>query len=292
MSGLLTSEDIIQAKGKIYELSQKDSFPEVFAALGKGISLPRNHALSKFKLTLAKQGHILINSRVRDKDNPTNPKQLIPLHIKPTVTKLLVKTLHYVYSHAGISALASILATTFHIPNLRNLLKLVSRTCPACQRAYAKPLSQSMGMLPACRTTPAPPFDRTGVDFAGPFLVHQGYTRKPSYVKTYAAIFVCMATKAVHFELVSSLSAEDFLATFRRFIARRGCPSHVFSDNGTNFVGAREEIRELQQLHESKRTREAITNLATSQGICWHHTPPRAPHFGGLWEAAVTYITI
>ena len=144
-----------------------------------------------------------------------------------------------------------------------------------------------MGMLPASRTTPAPPFHRTGVDFAGPFVIRQGHTRRPVLIKTYAAVFTCLTTKAVHLDLCSSLSTEDFMATLRRFTARRGCPAEIYSDNETNFLGAREEIRELQKFTESKKTKEAITNFTTSNQIQWHHIPPRAPHFGGLWEAAV-----
>ncbi len=185
------------------------------------------------------------------------------------------------YSHAGISALHSILVTTFFIPNLRNLLKLISRQCPSCQRAHARPLNYLMGMLPASRTTPAPLFDRTGVDFAGPFVLRQGYTRKPVLVKTYAAVFVCMVTKADHFELCASLLTEDFMATLRRFVARRGCPSHLFSDNGTNFLGAQEEIRELQKLTESEETTHAVSTFTQSHGISWHFIPHRWTLGGG-----------
>ncbi len=183
--------------------------------------------------------------------------------------------------------MASILAHSYWIPGLRNLLKLVSRTCVVCQRAYAKPLSSLMGMLPSSRTTPAPPFYRTGVDFAGPFHIKVGHIRKPSLVKTYAVVFVCMTTKAVHLDLCASLSSKEFRATLDRLIARRGCPADIFSDNGTNFHGAREEIREIQKLSESSEVKQVITHFSTSNQIRWHHIPPRAPHFGGLWEAAV-----
>ncbi len=259
----------------------------MFLALQRATRLPKSHALSKSTVVLSRYGHLLVNSRVRDPHSPTSPRQLTPLNAKSMLTKLLVRTLHITYSHAGISALASILSSSFYIPNLRNLLKLISRSCSSCQRAYALPLQQRMGMLPSYRTTPAPPFDNTGVDFAGPFVIRQGYTRKPTLIKTYAAVFVCMCTKAVHLELCTSLSTDDFLATLQRFVARRGCPSHIYSDNGTNFLGAREEIRELQKLTESVSTRQAVFNFANSNAIEWHNIHPRAPHFGGLWEAAV-----
>ncbi len=153
------------------------------------------------------------------------------------------------------------------------VILLISKSCPMCQRAYAQPLQHQMGLLPPSRTTPAPPFDKTGVDFAGPFVIRQGHTQKPIYVKTYACLFVCPSTKAIHIELCSSLSTNDFLATLRRFIANRGRTFHMFSDNGTNFVGAREEIREIQAM---------MTTNTSQNNIRWHHIPPRAPHFGGL----------
>ncbi len=93
--------------------------------------------------------------------------------------------------------------------------------------------------------------------------------------------------KAVHFDLCSSLSTKEFMAALSRFVSRRGCPAEIFSDNGTNFHGAREEIREIQRFSESRKTQEAISQFTTKNEIHWHHIPPRAPHFGGLWEAAV-----
>ena len=186
----------------------------------------------------------------------------------------------------------SILCHTYLIPALRNLLKLVSCTCVVCQRAYAQPLAHSMDMLPSSRTTPAPLFSRTGIDFAGPFHIKKGHTRRPVILNTYAVVLVCLTTKAVHFDLCASLSTEDFLAVLRRFVARRGCPQEIFSDNGTNFSGAREEIRALHKLAESEQHLQAISNFAITHIIKWSHIPPRAPHFGGLWEAAVRAMKI
>ncbi len=284
---LLDYDEVVASKHLIYKLSQQEFFPEVFLAIQQSKNLPRGHTLSKFIVTLLPHGHLLVCSRVRDPEAPTSPMKLTVLSPKSKLTKLLVTTLHRTYQHAGITAMSSILANSYYIPSLRNLLKLISRTCVSCQRAYARPLQHIMGMLPSSRTTPAPPFHRTGVDFSGPFLLRLGRTHKPSYVKTYAVVFVCLTTKAIHLDLCSSLSTEDFLASLHRFISRRGCPAEIYSDNGTNFQGAREEIRELQKFSRSKKTSEAIQQFSTHNQINWHHIPPRAPHFGGLWEAAV-----
>lgn len=284
---LLTTQEVKDAKETLFRMSQEEFFADVFETIKKKTNLPKGHQLARANLCMSKNGHILINSRVRNPTSPKEPKQLVLLSAKSELTRLLIRSLHTTYSHAGISAMTSILGETYYIPNLRNLLKIISKSCPSCQRAYAKPLCMKMGMLPSTRTTPAPPFDNTGVDFAGPFLLRQGYTRKPVYIKTYAVVFVCLCTKAIHLDICSSLSTIDFLACLRRFVARRGCPSHIFSDNGTNFIGAREEIRELQSLTESGETKKAVIKFASEQSIQWHHIPPRAPHFGGLWEAGV-----
>ncbi len=181
----------------------------------------------------------------------------------------------------------SLLANDYYIPKLRNHLKQLSRICVTCQRAYAQPTSQKMGALPPARTTPAPPFNRVGVDFAGPFLITRGNPRKPTRVKVYAVVFVCLVTRAIHLELCGDLTTEAFIACLRRFCARRGSPSHVYSDNGTNLVGTKNEIEELQQTLFSRGTRDAISNFSTKQQLQWHLSPPRAPHFGGIWEAGV-----
>ena len=143
-----------------------------------------------------------------------------------------------------------------------------------------------MGQLPTIRTTPSPPFSRVGVDFAGPFVVIRGNPRRPTRIKTYASIFVCMSTRAVHLELCSDLT-EAFIACLRRFCGRRGCPSHIYSDNGTNFVGTKNELEEVQQLLTSTSAKNSINAFTAKNRIQWHLTPPRTPHFGGLWEAGV-----
>lgn len=106
-------------------------------------------------------------------------------------------------------------------------------------------------------------------------------------MKAYVALFVCMCTKAVHLELVTDLSTERFLQAFRRFIARRGRSTDVYSDNGTNFVGARNQLKPLFELLNNPNHRKDMADESAKEGINWHFNPPSAPHFGGLWEAAV-----
>ena len=144
-----------------------------------------------------------------------------------------------------------------------------------------------MGLLPTERLRPTPPFTVTGIDYAGPLMCKRGNPRKPTIVKTYACLFVCFSTKAIHIELVSDLTSDAFLAALTRFTGRRGCPTTLFSDNGTNFVGANRQLQDLQKLLTSKTTQDQILNFTNAHRIEWRFSPSRSPHFGGLWESNI-----
>ena len=137
------------------------------------------------------------------------------------------------------------------------------------------------------RVTPDLVFENVGVDYAGPLYVKYGSVRKPTVLKAYVSVFVSLSVKAVHLELVSDLTAESFIATLRRFIARRGHPSMIWSDNGTNFVGANRELKELCDFLEQQQVQGLISDFCTSRRIVWKFILERSPHLGGLWEAAV-----
>ncbi|XP_065724446.1 uncharacterized protein [Drosophila suzukii] len=110
--------------------------------------------------------------------------------------------------------------------------------------------------------------------------------RGKSPSKAYIAVFVCFVIKVIHIELVSSLSTDSFLSALKRFIARRGRPSDVFFDNATYFTGAKNKLEALKEFLFKKETIEK-TNHNNNEFINFHFIPPRAPHFGGIWESAV-----
>lgn len=138
----------------------------------------------------------------------------------------------------------------------------------------------------ADRVTPKHPFLVTGVDFAGPIttLVNRGRGRKTN--KSYVSLFVCFATKAMHIEVVSDLSSASFIAALRRFVGRRGCPQRIYSDNATNFVGAKNELNEMYHMIR-EREQEISDEFCIPNTIEWKFIPPSSPHMGGLWEAGV-----
>ena len=139
-----------------------------------------------------------------------------------------------------------------------------------------------MGDLPAERLAMfSPPFYRTAVDYFGSIEVGYGQNRT---TKRYGALFIFLTTRAVHLEVATSLSTEDFLMTLRRFLALYRTPASINSDNGTNFLGAEKELlREVKTL--SKET--SLHNWTNKEGVTWNFQPPRAPHFGGAHESLV-----
>ena len=118
------------------------------------------------------------------------------------------------------------------------------------------------------------PFAQTAVYFRGPFDTIQG--RRSRRQKRYLRLFTCLATRAVHLEMAFLLDTDSFLNAFYRIVNRRGLPREMLSDNGTNFVAAERELRELvEALDQSK-----IAQSTANKGIMWHFNPPLAPHFG------------
>ena len=121
-----------------------------------------------------------------------------------------------------------------------------------------------MGQLPSARVLPTFANDRVSVDYAGPFTLKVGSTRKPTYRKAYKVIFICLVTEACHTELVSDLSAEAFLAALCRFVSRRGKPTQIWSDNATCFQRTDKDLKELYRLLQRSDIKESIMNFCTS----------------------------
>ncbi|XP_068994030.1 uncharacterized protein [Neodiprion pinetum] len=139
-----------------------------------------------------------------------------------------------------------------------------------------------MADLPKSRVDNAPPFYHTGVDYFGPILAKEKKHRNRSSIKVYGCVLICMSTKAIHVEIASDLSTDAFIAASRRFVSRRGIPGHIYSDNGTNFVGANSQLREFYAVRESDDFHSQLYELTSTRKIEWHFNPPLSPHFGGI----------
>lgn len=138
-----------------------------------------------------------------------------------------------------------------------------------------------MGDLPTSRVQLHRSFLQVVLDYGGPFTIKECRRRNAKTTKVYLALFICMAVKAVHIEIVTDLTSDAFLAALDRFVARREIPSNLYFDCGTSYIGA---ARKLKSLFHDVTIQNQISNHVTCN---WHFNPPVPPHFGGLWEATI-----
>jgi len=206
---------------------------------------------------------------------------ILPNH---QISDLLIAQAYKAALYGGTQLTLRILRQNYWIIAARSSVKSYIHACVTCVRERARTSQQLMGNLPNPRVTPSAPFTHTGVDYAGPMHIIPTVGRGQKSKKYYVIVFVCFATKAVHLEYADDYATSGFLAAFKRFTSRRGLPSDLYSDNGTNFQGADRELSvAFQRLIADPKVKDAIAN----DNINWHFIPPSAPHFGGLWEASV-----
>lgn len=232
-------------------------------------------------------GILRTGGRIGRSNLPYKSKHPILLPEKHKISKMLIQEAHIANLHAGTTLLAHILKQTFWIVGAKRLIRKLINKCVVCCRYRSKPVQQLMGDLPKARVEISRAFTNCGCDFTGAIEVKISKGRGQKTTKSYVALFVCLATKALHLELVGDLTSESFIAALRRFISRRGCPAHIYCDNATNFVGARRKIDEVQKFIKQISDDSKIVHFFNTKVIEWHFIPPASPHFGGIWEAGV-----
>ena len=257
--------------------------------LTKGIekTVENNSQLLSLNPFLDANGLMRVGGRLENSSLSYFQKHPLIMSPKDPLTILLATSRHKALGHDGPTSLTRSLSETYYITGIKQLTRTICRRCVTCKKIAATAHQQLMGQLPQPRVSKAPPFTITGVDYAGPFKIKTSKIRRAPAVDGYLAVFVCFSTKAVHLEVVTAQTTEAFLATLKRFVARRGLPKDIYSDNGGNFRGAANDLKEFYRLLKTDEWQESIRTFLLKNHIQWHFIPERAPHFGGLWEAAV-----
>lgn len=284
--GPLSTKEIDNASLSLVKFVQNECFASELSLLKQGKPLSSKSKILSLNPFLDDERIIRVGGRLSHSKFDFNKKHPILLPSKHHFTKLLFRYEHIRLLHAGPQQLLASIRDKFWPVMGRNAAKRAVHECMTCFRV--KPTTQInplMGDLPEERVLPSPPFFITGVDYAGPFHIKDRNGRGCKLSKAYVSLFVCFATKAIHLELVTDLSTDSFIAALRRFVSRRGKPLQIMSDNGTNFIGANNELKNLGKFLLS--TSNQITELNASEGINWSFIPAYSPHFGGLWEAGV-----
>ncbi|XP_062713961.1 uncharacterized protein LOC134290779 [Aedes albopictus] len=282
----LFPQQLAEAKTTLVRLAQNDSFVTEIKALQDGQVVGKRSPLRKLSPFVDPERVLRVGGRLSLSKLPYQSKHPALLPKSHPFTRLVAEHYHKKLLHGGGRALLAAMREEFWPIDGRRLVRNVVRACFRCYRLNPVAEQQQIGQLPAARVIPSRPFSVVGVDYAGPFYL-KAIHKRAAPTKAYLCLFVCFATKAVHLELVSELSTSAFLATLRRFISRRGRPSDIHSDNGKNFEGASNDITQLYDMLAEETFQAEIVSTCAAEGTTWHFTPPKAPHFGGLWESAI-----
>lgn len=278
----LTVQELRQSLEKCLWISQVTHFSADLEAIQKGQLSKTLRSLSPI---LNSVGVLVVGGRLDKAPLPEHSKHPCILAPKCNLTKLLINHYHQMTLHGGPLIVQSLLQRRYWIVNARNVIRSVIFHCVPCTKMRAQTLQPMMADLPRSRFSQGRPFINVGVDFAGPFSYKTGPRRNSPIDKCYLALFVCLATKCIHLEIVSSLSTPAFIAALDRFVGRRGLPEGISSDNGTNFRGAATYLSEVQVF--LNKNNQIISNHLLKKEVTWSFIPPSAPNFGGLWEAGV-----
>ena len=221
-----------------------------------------------------------MKSRLKHSNLDYNAKHPILLTAKHRVVQLLLEKAHRDKLHEGTEFVRNMLQQGYWIIGMRNALRKIKSRCIKCGHRNASPIHPPMADQPRGRLDEHTfPFTHTEVDYFGPFEVK--FLRRT--LKRWCCFFTCLTTRAVHIEVVQTLDTESCLAAVKRFIARRGYPDTIISDNGKNFVAAANELEAFMNDWDNAKTE---SDLAQNK-IVWKFNPPGASHFGGTWERLV-----
>ncbi|XP_054259587.1 uncharacterized protein LOC128984305 [Macrosteles quadrilineatus] len=284
--GRLTCQETSSAKLRIFKLIQNTSFKDDISALKKGSQCSLK--LARLSPYIDDSGIVRVGGRLKHSNLTQDAKHPVLLPKSHCAVKLLIMHYHLKHLHAGPQLLQSILSQEVWILSARSVIRSVIFKCQRCFRL--KPVNKPplMGDLPETRLKPVRPFYHTGMDYSGHFDIKVHSTRNTQRLKSYLCLFVCFATKAVHLEIVTDLSVDSFIAALKRFVSRRGLCAHLYSDCGTNYVGASKQLmKTFQNFIKESNTKDALNNFALDHSINFHFQPPAAPHQGGLWESAI-----
>ena len=295
----LTVEEILSAEREILKAAQKVAFSKEMGLLKpfqegqdrssaqqKKRAMKATSSLYRLDPFLDHDGVLRVGGRIQRGDFTDETKFPVILPRKGHVTGLIIKYYHEKVQHQGRGmSLNEIRANGFWVIGGTSAVASKIAKCVTCRKLRGAVQEQKMSDLPEDRLEPAPPFTYCAVDYCGPWYIKEG--RKE--VKKYVALFTCMASRAVHLEVSNSLETDSFLQALRRFICRRGPVRQLRSDQGTNFIGAKRELREaLQSMDQGKISAEMLKE--NCDWMTFKMNPPSASHAGGVWERQIRTI--
>ncbi|TKS64954.1 hypothetical protein D9C73_027746 [Collichthys lucidus] len=271
-----------QAKTRIFKAVQEEVYKEELKCLTQGSTVHCQSSFAKLDPFIDENGLIRVGGRIRRADLGDQEKHPLILPAGHHVTTLLVRHYHDKVAHQGRHFTEGALRTAgVWIVGGRKLISSILFKCVTCRKLRGRIEVQKMSDLLADRLATDPPFTHVGLDVFGPWTVTTRRTRGgAAESKRWAVIFACLSTRAMHLEVIESMSTSSFINAMRRFLSIRGPVKHLRSDRGTNFIGA---CRELQINTDDPE----IKNYLQEQGCTWTFNAPHSSHMGGAWERLI-----
>jgi len=279
----LSANDVQHAVLTLCKLAQVEAFN---TSPSKIIS---DNNLIPLRPFFSNDGLLRVGGRLKNAGILNDEKHQIILPQKHLLSKLIVQYHHVTNFHAGREHTLSLVSQRYWIIKAKSVVRQVLHDCLYCERRRATPTSPVMSDLPYERlATNQPPFTYTGVDYFGPMVVKLNKQTRSNQrtSKRYGVLFTCLTVRAIHLELANDLSTDSFILAARRFCSRRGNPKTLWSDNGTNFIGANSELKEAIKTLDNKQ----ISDHLTRNAIEWKFNPPSSPWMGGVWESLVKIV--
>ena len=147
-------------------------------------------------------------------------------------TNLIITRYHRKLLHSGVSQTLASIQTDYWIIQGRSAVRKAIRQCLICIHWEGAPFKTPLfAPIPEyILYANIPPFTYVGIDYLGPLFIKDNADDRR---KNWVCLFTCLSIRAVHLELVESMTTTNFLLCLRRFIARRGIPRLVISDNAS-----------------------------------------------------------
>lgn len=279
-NGPLCVEEIDHARIFFLKRAQFDAFRDEILDVEAGRSVGKESSLIQLTPFLDNRGLLCVGGRLDNAQLPYETRHPVILPPRAVLTSLIIWKTHQDRAHASVDQTLQEVRQQYWVPKGRITVQRFLRPCLFCKRLNARPIQPIMADLPPFRLeSHLPVFANTGVDYFGPVEIKILRSR----AKRWGCLFICLSTRAVDIEMAYALSTDSFILCLNRFEARFGTPSAYYSYNGTNFVGANNELLKcLKELDQAK-----ITDTLFVRGVKWFFNPPAAPHFGGVWERMV-----
>ncbi|OXA36644.1 uncharacterized protein LOC110862921 [Folsomia candida] len=263
--GELKRCELESAEEKLFILVQQETFPTT--------RVPED-VIAGLRVFRDEDSTLLhVKTKLTHRNDDTNIfRQPVLLPNSHPLVDQLIREEHIYNAHAGAQFLMGRLRERCWIIQGRRAVRKIIKSCVICRRFTTKAPILQQAPLPEDRVKNARVFQTTGIDLAGPLYLKDGS-------KVWFVIFTCAVYRAIHLELVSASSTDAFLLALFRFISRRGRPSVIYSDNGTNFVGADNLFKKMDW--------KKIESATRVSRITWKFNPPSAAWWGGFWERLI-----